>query len=219
MSGRIPTLASLALCLSALVLLPPAFVSADIIYAGPPGGQTYQYVTGGTVGTEFTSNISADVVRLGISVVNGLSESHEVALWDVAANAWIADTTIQAGSVAEANGYAWEDVTAQIVAGDQYIVAAFYQDGADFFGTTANIDPAFTLTNDLYVDGSSFQLPNAGFFNDGVQGWFGPNVQVSQDTSANSSTGSVPEPGSIVIWSLLGLAIGGVRSRRHRLAA
>ena len=100
--------------------------------------------------------------------------------------------------------------------GQNYVVAAGYYDdhGADYFGTTASINPAFTLVTDLYVDGGgpTIAFPNTpyldSYYGPGDYGWYGPNLQVG-DAVTLAAVETVPEPASLVVWSLFGLSVGG----------
>ncbi len=211
-----------------LFLLLPTFASGAIQYAGAPGGTAY-WEDGGSVGSEFISNITADVIRLGIWDYNGdgLAGSHIVSLWDASGNL-IVSATVGAGTVDPLiGGYRWVEVTAPIVAGQHYsILAKYYGNGVnDYIQTGASIDPAFTFVKDLDTQGtSSYGGPyipdpvpgNAEYTMvsdwNGASGtptaWFGPNLQ------------AIPEPATIIIWSLLGGASWfGVRVWRQRRIA
>jgi len=215
-----------------LLLLSPAFASAAIYYAGPPGTPGYGYENGGSVGSEFISNVTADVIKLGVfdNAGDGLVTSHLVSLW-TASGVFITSATVAAGTVDElSNGYRWVTASASIVAGNHYVILAKYYgtgwNAGDMIGTNALIDPAFTFVQDrdtqatatyngAIVSDAGPGLPEYTTFSDWggnpayPTAWFGPNLQV------------VPEPATIIIWSLLGalgFGLGWSRRRGTRLA-
>jgi len=206
-----------------LLLLSPAFAPAAIQYAGQPTNTGY-YENGGTVGSDFIANTSADVVALGVYDVDGdgLAGSHVVGLW-TASGTLITSVTVDAGTVDPlSDGYRWVTANASLVAGQEYVISAGYFGAGvgDYIGVGAPIDPNFTFIEDRDTQGSSSYagspLPDPGpgvaefpvssdWGGVGQTAWYGPNLQV------------VPEPGTLVIWSLLGglgMAVGCSRRRK-----
>ena len=95
-------------------------------------------------------------------------------------------------------------VSASLVAGNEYILGAgYYSDaGGDWFRNTATVNPSFVLKQDLYSDGSGpLSLPTDGYFNNGVNSWYGPNLEAA-----------VPEGGMTAALLGIGMvALGWVR--------
>jgi hypothetical protein len=190
---------------SVVVMSLCAYASADIQYAGPPGGGTYNYPGGGNVGTEFIANENLTLTKLGIFDYgsNGLGNAHTVGLW-TSGGALLTSLTIPAGTGTPlASGYRWADASpVTLVQGQSYIIGAFYSDGADWFVTNATIDPVFTLVTDLYRDGAPFAMPTTTYLGSG-QGWYGPNLQAVP----------VPVPAAVLL-GLLGLGAAGLKLRK-----
>jgi hypothetical protein len=207
-----------------LLLLSPAFASASIQYAGNPTDGLYWYPGGGTVGTKFLSSISTSVIRLGVYDYgdNGLINSHEVGIWhatDAVGDLPFVSVTIPAGTIATLlNGYRWEEVTASIVAGQEYVIGAAYPGGLsevadDWFKIVAPIDSNFTLEEARYTSVSGLSIPN--YTVTGISGYFGPNFEIPAETG----DGNVPEPATLIVWSMLGLSGAGAWVWRRRNGA
>jgi hypothetical protein len=200
------------------LLAVPAGTCFGSIYAAPPGGGAYYYPGGGTVGTEFEyTSTSTNVLSLGIFdyASDGLAGSHVVTLFDAAQNV-VVSATIPGGTAAPlVNGYRWVNVSATIAPGDYVIAAEYHGNGVgDWFQTIATIDPSFTMVQDRYADGGTGLLyPDQTDFNNPAIGWFGPNLYVGTAGGLG-----VPEPATMIIWSLLGVGgwLGTRVSRRRQ---
>ncbi len=187
-----------------IVVLLSAYANAAVTqYANSTSGGLWQFIPGGTVGTQFTANQNLTLTKLGVFDYgsDGLAESHQVALFDTAGNI-LSSVTIGAGTANPLeDGYRWADATTvSLVQGTDYILGAYYSDGSDWFMDTATIDPAFTFVADLYLD-AAWGMPTDTFFNDG-RGWYGPNLQ------------AIPAPGAILLGGIGAGLIGWLKRRR-----
>jgi hypothetical protein len=194
----------------ALSVFTPLECKAEIVYAGAISGDLYQYLGGGTIGTEFYANGASWVTQLGLydyDSSDGFHTDHAIGLYDSGGNL-LGSVQLSAGTGAmlDGNGYRWASLATpvQLQTGMNYIIAAYYPDGQDYFYVTATIDPLFTFVSDLCKDGGSeLVVPNTTQFNDGQRGWFGPNFNAQ-----------VPEPQLIL---LLGVGFGAVIIASRRM--
>ncbi len=164
-----------------------------------------------TLGWEFSTNNAITVNALGFfdDSQDGLTESHEVGLWN-SVGTLLAETTVVSGDPL-VNQWRYSDVSPVELAADQdYYVGALYTSGADnvvFPGysgvsTTANIN----YIGATYGDGGVLSIPTNP---DSANGFFGPNISAS-----------VPEPST---WAMLmlgfaGLGVAGYRASRKSVA-
>jgi len=195
---------SVVLCLAGVLLFALTANAATEQYAATPNGGEWEYNPYGNAGSEFTVTTNLTVTQLGFYDwgQDGLADAHEVGLWDAAGNL-LASTVIQSGtgSSLAADGYRWNVVSAvPLIAGDDYIVGAYFPSASDHFSDAAPINADFTMIKDLYLDGAGFAEPTTSDFNSNTQGWFGPNV-------GTESVPPVPEP--ITMFSAF-MAISGL---------
>jgi hypothetical protein len=192
----------------------PAFASAAL-YATNVTGQTYNYPSGGTVGTEFKVNSTPVTInQLGVFDYgsDGLAESHAVGIWN--GDTLLASVTIRSDTAASLDkGFRWLPITPlTLSANTAYTLGAFYAGGADWFGSVATINTRFSLLSNRYLGGAPFDKPTDILGT--VQGWYGPNM------AFNSSVGPPPSPVPIpaTIW-LLGAGLVGMLCLHRRFYA
>jgi hypothetical protein len=167
-----------------------------------------------TVGWEFHDNSAVNVTSLGAfdDSLDGLTESHDVGLWDSSGNL-LASTTVAAGTtdplIANFRYSAISPIT--LTPGD-YFIGAEWEDGGDpmvFSGDPGTITtvPAITYLNASFVAGGALSDPVDGSTS---PGYFGPNLTVA----------GVPEPAT---WAMVLLGVGmiggGLRMARRNAAA
>ena len=176
---------------------------------------------GGTWGWEFI--VSAPVVVDGLGFLDlgadGLGTSHQVGLWDGTSSALLASTTVTSGSTlvasADASGdWRFESVAPIVLGPGVYIIGAYYPVGP--FGGTAldgGLASATVITTIPEVSfvtsrgsAGAFGIPGAlgGTYAPGV---FGPTFSVARSVTP------VPEPGSLMLLGVGGLACAARRAR------
>lgn len=214
----------------------------QVQYASGPSGNvfnpdTYWWTdnTNITVGNKFTSNVTANVTALGIwdwtadlvfpgfeaEANTGLRNDSPVGLWD-ASGTLLASVTIPARGGLPLDGYRWENLATPVMIqqGQTYVLGALFSnpggtstshdvwaDNISPFSIAGAIDTTnFTFLETLEVENPSLTFPTTS---DTGLVWFGPNLQANV----------VPEPATIIIWSLLGGLGIAIAHLRHRKAA
>ena len=188
------------------------------------GSHPLRYGDGFSLGSKFTvGSTNLEVTALGIYDVTGggFFQSHEVGLWDVTAgNTQVADVTIPIGTSAVLlNGFRYIDVSSPVdlIAGDQYILAAFYPVGQVFGVNDQLLDCCGAGTNAGTSAGfGSFQ---AAFTTSGLGTSAGHLTEPNGTTAGTDYVGPnfvfvvVPEPSSSAVLGL-GLIVLALRRRR-----
>jgi len=190
------------------------------------GSHPLRYGDGFSLGSKFTVvSANIEVTALGIYDVTGAGffQSHEVGLWDVTAgNTQVADVTIPTGTSAVLlNGFRYIDVSSPVdlVAGDQYILAAFYPVG-QVVGVNDQLRDCCGAGSNAATD-ANFGSFFAAFTTTGLGSSAGhltePNGSVAGTDYAgpNFEFQSVPEPASGVLLGL-GAAMLALLRRRAR---
>ena len=197
-------LALFAAILLAVVFV-PAYASADLYFATNVGGQEYRWdPPAGSVGSVFQVGLNPfTVYKLGVFDWggNGLIDSHPVAIFN-ADKSLLVSATVSAGTSATLDqGFRWVSLSSPVTlsANTQYAIAAYYPGTNDHMGSTATINPAFTITGSGYVDG----LPTVGY----------PETPYIPLYGANMAT---PIPAAV--W-LLGTGLVGLFGIRRRFVS
>jgi hypothetical protein len=176
------------------------------------GGEVYKYVTDplpNTVGWEFS--LSAPVIVTGLGFFDflgdGLEASHPVAIWDNAHNQ-VASTVVSSADLL-VQSFRWDSIAPVRLEAGVYRIGALINNNDAYISATAS---QTTVSPVSYVGGvysvGGFCYPNQiGYTNSGR---FGPNFEFYE-------FGAVPEPSTIIIWSLiggLGIAVGWWRKQK-----
>ena len=137
-----------------------------------------------TFGWRFTVNTPIQVTKLGILDVdrNGLSDSHQIGIWDEATKALLASATVPIGTTALLDGdFRFVDVTPKRLAPGSYVIGAYYVDSVRDWNVrdaaSMTVQPQITHTGSCYSSPvpSGFAFPNVQ--ENLPRGHFGPNFQ------------------------------------------
>jgi hypothetical protein len=175
----------------------------------------------GTYGWQFATQSEIEISSLGIYddagvsygfPGNGLLESHEIGIWDVAdPSAPLASATIPAGTVAPlVDGFRYVDISPVMLSpGHEYVIAAVYSSQDIFtseYFTGFNNNPSFDLTLGPGIDiqGYRYHIPSEFVFPDN----YFPGLQ-SAPFGPNFTYASVPEPSGLTLGALAIIAFSG----------
>jgi hypothetical protein len=165
-----------------------------------------------SLGFKFQANANVSVTALGFydDGMNGLTESHDVGIYDDMGNLLASTTVTNADPLTGWFRYA-DIAPLALTAGDTYYIAAvtgtenYTWDPVGF-----TVDPAITFLGDRYVSSSVLAFPSFG--PDGVTGYFGPNMLL--DVPA-----AVPAPAGLVLLGCAAPVFGLRRVLRRKVAA
>ena len=200
--------------LATAVLLATAAVSSATTIALDVVSNTQEFATGvfHNVGWEFSVNTPIVVDALGIFDVNpaGLSESHQVGLWN-ASGTLLASTTVTSASTlitsaSTAGDWLFQSITPIVLAPGTYVTGGFFATSADVVMANATITtiPQISFVASRASSEGSFAKPGPyGLVEPGV---FGANIGIQ-------SVAAVPEPASML---LLGSGLTALAIRRRR---
>lgn len=166
------------------------------------------------VGWQFTVNAPITIDGLGIFDVNpaGLSESHQVGLWDNNGNL-LASATVTSGStlvasISNAGDWLFANIAPIVLLPGTYVTSAFYATSADsVIGNT-------TITTIPEISFAASRASSEGAFAEaGVYGLVEPGVFGANIRAGGAPVAAVPEPASLL---LVGSGLATVLSRRRR---
>lgn len=163
-----------------------------------------------TLGWSFTANSNIDVVDLGVfdDSQNGLTDSHQVGLWN-SSGTLLTSTTVPSGTGATLDDqFRMVGVSPiELFAGQQYFIGALYTTGDDpliFPGGATGFATASQITFDDATFASGSTLTDPTLTASTSPAYFGPNFEFS----------ATPEPGSFVLLGTGLLGFAGVLKRR-----
>ena len=169
-----------------------------------------------TFGWSFTANSNIDVVDLGVfdDSQNGLTDSHQVGLWDNSGNLLVS-TTVPSGTGATLDDqFRMVAVSStELLAGQKYFIGTLYttfndplllQGDASNFATA----PQITYDNATFALGTTLKDPTS--IASPPPAFFGPNFEFEAATSP------VPELGSFVLLGTGMLGLAGVLRRKWK---
>ena len=188
-----------------------ASVRGDTIALEFSGGTSGSLGNARTLGWQFTTALSIDVTALGIwdGGASGLTNSHQVGIFDTSSTL-LATTTIPSGTPGFVDGtsnFRFVGITPVTLSAGTYRIGATYL-GQDADQHTMN--GANTMAAGITFDGGRFNI-GAGL-NDPTNAtgtnFFGPNFEF------NPTSATIPEPSSLALLSLGGVAAAFIRRRR-----
>ena len=200
-----------------LAALTSLFVASVTTQAAPlaldfSGGQQFAPGVFHNIGWSFQVNSSVTVNSLGVFDVgaDGLSERHQVGIWD-SSNNLLAQTTVFSGATAVASAsslgqWLFQDIAALTLGPGTYVIGAFYSTSADTVignATGLTLDSNLSYLASRAGSGGSFDQPGVyGLVEPGV---FGPNMQLE--------AAAVPEPNMLALLAIA-TAAGAFARRR-----
>lgn len=159
-----------------------------------------------SMGYEFDVLRPVTVSGLGFydDLKNGLTETHDVGIFDSAGNLLISGTVTNSDPLV--SWFRFTSVTPTVlgVATGYRIAAVTGSENFTWDPTGLVIDPRISFVQDRFVQSTTLVYPTGGPM--GVTGWFGPNFMIS------TSPGVVPEPST---WMMAGMGVVGVIALRR----
>lgn len=171
-----------------------------------------------SLGFEFTTTQDITVTHLGFydDLVNGLTQSHDVGIYDISSENLLASTTVNNGDPLD-GFFRYNPLAAplNLSANNTYRIAAVT--GSENYtwapvGFTA--DPALVFNGSVYTSSASLVYPSTSQID--TDGYFGPNFQfelASNQGGQGGEGGVVPEPMTL---SLFGAGLAGLLGSRSR---
>lgn len=159
-----------------------------------------------SLGYEFQALQSVNVTGLAFYTGSGISQNHDVGLWD-SNGTLLASTTITSGSAAiGTGGFLFESISpVALTAGDYYYVAG--ETGSDSYSwapSGVTVNPAIAFVASAYVSSGTLAFP--GTTDSGTVGYFGGNVVLGGVAA--------PEPSSVGLLLGGGMMLLGLARRR-----
>jgi len=166
-----------------------------------------QSVTG-TIGWEFSVNQAITVTHLGLFDLgqDGLAESHTIGVWSITGGGPLFQATLPAGNATLLDGkFRYVPIADFTLQPGSYVI------GAQYFGASADARvsdalgistaPSIAYVGGRFGVGANLPFPGAS---SGSGHYFGPNFQIVP----------VPEPSTLALFGLGGIAIGVLRKMR-----
>ncbi len=180
----------------------------------PDPASTFNNGFGYSLGYEFLANSNITVTQLGYFDYTGLTESHDVGLYDATTMTLLASTTVTSASTVNGN-FAYNAISSvTLTAGQDYVImgTSGVNDPYTFNPTSFSTDPSISFVQSAYIQNGGTSLSYPDTFDPTTTGYFGPNFQFT--------AAAVPEPSSLMLGSLAvagGLLVAG-RRRLSRTA-
>lgn len=207
-------------CLLQVILLSSFMANAQampaILIPETTGGSATSYDS--TRGWRFTTNQAILVTDLGVfdSNLDGLSETHDVGIFDSTGTLLVSVTVPNGGTATLINQFRSVSIAPLLLAaGQTFQIGATYLNGSGgtqiFFSNGMTVDPAITFDTGFASAGTGLVNPTSGDFNF-RNSFFGPNFGFTLASAAG-----VPEmdshPGTTL--SILCLVLGIATKRRR----
>ncbi len=188
------------------------------------GGSAQTALSGsaGTAGWLFTVHAPITIEGLGIwdEGANGLAAPHQVGLWTLAGSLVASITVNNSGTAVPSSSglgqWLFGKVSPHLLNRGEYVLGAFYE--ANDPDEVRVLTDATTIPNITFGTARTLASPGLAFpsgvdsaQNDGV---FGPNIFIASATSEEE----VPEPATVVAWSVGALAALVTATLRSRAA-